>query len=315
MMNTRRTLFLVLILTHIAGCDIREMLMPRLVASQQDYFGATPHTGARLERLSDHVLTFQWSFYRNLVIDTEEGLVVIDPINAEASALLKQALARELPGQPIHTLIYSHYHLDHTRGGAVLEPGEVIAHRRCVNYWNDFDTTDILTPTRLIEGDQKLVIGGMEIQLIDLGRSHTDTLYAFYIPSERLLYTVDLGLVQALLPMGHPDSYMPGVIAAMERLAALDFETFVPSHFGYGRKTDFLDYLEFQREARRLAGEAVRVYGAGAGRTIPGDSESLIKIFEHVYRPMKARYGNWHGFSQQSFYLVFSNVTGEVLGY
>jgi glyoxylase-like metal-dependent hydrolase (beta-lactamase superfamily II) len=49
-----------------------------------------------------------------------------------------------------------------------------------------------------------------------------------------LLWTADFALVRTILPIGGPDYYFPGAVKAMERLAALDFDTFVPSHFGYG---------------------------------------------------------------------------------
>ena len=64
---------------------------------------------------------------------------------------------------------------------------------------------------------------------------HTDTLYAVYLPNERLLWTADFALVRTILPIGGPDYYFPGAVKAMERLAALDFDTFVPSHSGYGK--------------------------------------------------------------------------------
>lgn len=44
----------------------------------------------------------------------------------------------------------------------------------------------------------------------------------------------------------------------MDRLAQLEFETFVPAHFGHGRKEHLLEYIAYQRDARRLACPALQ---------------------------------------------------------
>jgi len=50
---------------------------------------------------------------------------------------------------------------------------------------------------------------GVEIEMIYLDHSHTDTPYAFYLPKEKVLHTADVGLIRTLYPIGGPDIYMP----------------------------------------------------------------------------------------------------------
>src|SRR5262249_1261047 len=149
--------------------------------------------------------------------------VVVDPFNREAATILKRELAKIAPNQPVRTLFYSHYHLDHVVGGSALEPQEVVAHRKCPEYWADLADTraasDIMKPTVLIDGDREMTIGGTTIQLLYLGRTHTDTLYAFYLPREKVLYTTDLALIRTLFPIGGPDMYAPGIMKQLDRLA------------------------------------------------------------------------------------------------
>lgn len=299
----------------LTGCDLREVLLPRLVSGQQAYLGPDQFTGSELELVTEGVYSFRWEYYRNLVIDTDEGWVVVDPMNKEAARALRGELEALKPGQPVAAMFYSHHHLDHAQGGAPLEAERVIAHRKAPQYWRDFPSTVIAAPTDLIEGDQVYRIGGVEIRLIDLGKSHSDTLYAFHLPEQSVLHTTDMGLVRAFLPMGHPDSYMPGVIRALEKLAAIDFEHFVPSHFGTGKKMHLVEYLGYQKEVRALALQALAEHGDGGGRTIPGNGDTLVAMFNDVYEPIQAKYGHWHGFDQQTFYTVFGAVTGEALGY
>jgi glyoxylase-like metal-dependent hydrolase (beta-lactamase superfamily II) len=296
------------------GCNLRELAVDRAVEDQVHYVPDREHLGGwDLKKVTDRVYTFRWTWDRSIVVLTDEGVVVTDPMNAEAAAILKQELDKLAPGRPVHTMIYSHYHLDHVPGGAALHPQNVVAHAKCPGYWHDLAdepaTRAIVPPTRLIEGDQKLVIGGVEIDLLYLGLSHTDTLYAFYLPGERVLHTADLGLVRTVFPMGGPDMYMPGVIRAMDRLAQLDFDAWIPSHFGYGKKSDFLDAIEFTKTVRRLSLEALAKYG------LPDTEAGLLSGFHYVYDPLKAKYGGYHGFNEQALFIVARGFSGVLLGY
>jgi len=287
-------------------------VLKTVVGTVDPYFHGAGIDGAKFEQIKGRVYSYQWNWYRNLVIDTEEGLVVIDPMNARMAASLRKELDRVFHGRKVHTLIYSHYHLDHTRGGAELAPVNVIADEKCALHWSQVDHTGVLEPTRTIAGDTVLNIGGVEIRALYLGHSHTDTLYAFHIPSERLLFTADLGLVKTVAPDGVPDRYAPGYLAAMDRLIAFDFDTFVPSHFGYGVKKDLVDWRNMMEDGRRLAREAV----AKAGTPGVGDDEAQMgKYFDAVYYPMREKYGEWHGFNEMFVLNMVRDVIGESLGY
>jgi len=235
---------------------------------------------------------------------------VIDPMNQEMTTALKKELDQNFPGKKVNTLIYSHYHLDHTRGGSVLAPENVIAHEKCQVYWKAINHDGVLTPTRYISGDTVLNIGGVEIRALDLGLSHTDTLFAFHIPSERLVFTADLGLVKTMAPDGVPDRYAPGYLAAMDRIIGIDFDTFVPSHFGYGVKQDLVDWRNMMEEGRHLAREAIKNTGAMGVR-----DDQMGRYFDAVYYPMREKYGQWHGFNEMFVLNVVRDIVGEGLGY
>lgn len=295
----------------IASCNPKRAITRVAVGDLENYFGPEEYDGSELVKLSDRVYTYRWTWYRSIVIDTDEGLVITDPFNGEAAAALKKHLKEAGLSKPVHTLFYSHYHLDHTEGGAALKPQEIVAHAECPTYWADVDASRVLAPTKLIEGDQTLTIGGVEIQLLYLGKTHTDTLYAVYLPEERLLWTADFGLVRTIIPIGGPDYYYPGAIKGMERLAALDFDTFVPSHFGYGKKQDLVDYLEFVKHLQDVAGRSMEKFG----REFPRDRATLQKAFDFYYDELEGRYGDWHGFDQNVLFVIVRTSTGARLGY
>lgn len=311
------TFVTMLIVISLGGCDLREALLPKLIERQEAYLGAEQFTGHEFKNITDNVYEFRWNYYRNISIDTEEGWVIIDPINKEAASLLAKELKRLKPNKPVAALIYSHYHLDHAVGGKELSPMRVIGHKDAPKYWKDFAKAEqgVLLPTELIDGDVTLKFGSTEIRALYLENSHTDTLYAFHLPQHRLLFSIDLGMVKSFLPMGHPDTYGPGVMRALDRLASLDFDIFIPAHFQTGTKDDLLEHIQSKRDLLRLSQEAIEMYGAGNGATIPGEGEELVKMFMHIYKPMKEKYGHWHGFNEQSLYIVFTSIVRETLGF
>jgi len=312
-----RSIARVYVLTLLLGasaCNLREYAVDRAVEEQVHYIPDPEHlAGSDLTKVTDRVYAFRWTWDRSMVVLTDDGFVVTDPMNPEAARLLKAELDKLAPGKPVHTMFYSHYHLDHVPGGAVLHPQNVVAHAKCPEYWKELAdspaTRDILPPTKLIEGDQKFVIGGVEIDLLYLGHSHTDTLYAFYLPGEKLLHTADMGLVRTVFPMGGPDMYMPGVLQQMDRLSHLDFDAWIPSHFGMGKKADFIESLQFARDVRRLSLEALARYG------LPDTESGLLAGFHSVYDPLKAKYGSYHGFNEEALFIAARGYSGALLGY
>ena len=290
----------------------REAIMRKAITDTSRYFNQRDFQGMALEKVGERVWSYRWTWYRNLVVVTDEGLVVVDPFNEEAARGLKSEIGRVFPGKKVKTLIYSHHHLDHVRGGAILEPEEVIAHEDCPDRWKELGAEDdVLPATKLIEGDQTLTIGGVELKLLYMGNSHSDTMYAVHVPSERVLFAADLAPIRTLPPFGGPDVYNPGYIAALERLVAIDFDDYIPSHFQTGEKEDLEEYVAMYKDCHSMARAAVRRQGGKA----PRSKDELAMYFDELYPEMKKKYGHWRGFDDMAIQLLIRNVTGEVVGF
>ena len=154
----RAILTIAITASFISGCSqmvpktvVKSSFVLSTVVKTVDlYFHGNGIDGTKFEKVADNVYTFRWNWYRNLIIDTDDGLVIIDPMNPKMSAALKQELQDHFPNKKVHTLIYSHYHLDHTSGGALLSPKNVIAHSKSQQYWNDIPHSQVLAPTRTL---------------------------------------------------------------------------------------------------------------------------------------------------------------------
>jgi glyoxylase-like metal-dependent hydrolase (beta-lactamase superfamily II) len=294
--------------TTLTGC--KPLVLRTVMGTVDPYFHGAAVDRVGLDQIADHVYSFQWNWTRNLVVVTDEGLMVVDPMAPAAAIALKKELDARFPGRRVIRLVYSHYHLDHTRGGAVLDPVEVVADEKCPAYWAPIEHQDVLPPTRLISGDTDLSLGGVTVRALYMGLSHTDTLYAFYLPGERVLFTADLGLVKAVAPVGVPDRYAPGYLAALDRLAKLDFDLFVPSHFGVGTKQDLVDWRDMLEYGRLLARKALARTGGFGER-----SSQMGEYFDAIYYPMRERYGRWHGFDEMAILNIVRDLEGEALGH
>ena len=81
--------------------------------------GFAQQTKRALTKITGDVYRFQNKFHFSVFTITGNGVVVTDPINAEAAAWLRTEIGK-LTDQPITHLVYSHSHGDHASGGAAF---------------------------------------------------------------------------------------------------------------------------------------------------------------------------------------------------
>jgi glyoxylase-like metal-dependent hydrolase (beta-lactamase superfamily II) len=292
--------------------DIRSYVIHQDVKEWDNYLSPPKYRGVDVQRVSPHVYTVRVGWQRTLFVVDDDGVIAFDPVSADVAAHLLVAIHQVAPGLPVKTLVYTHYHLDRALGGAVLSPREVVAHEGCRARWQELGAAaaGVAPPTVWLAGDTDLQTKAVAVRLLHLPRSHTDTLFAAYLPQERVLFTADMGWVRALPPFGYPDAYGPGVDAALARLSQLDFEVFVPGHFDVGTKRDLLDWAAMFQRGRALARLAL-LPQKGA---FPVEREPLTRAFDAVYEPLKAEYGAWHGFIDMGGYFATRLLEGEASG-
>jgi glyoxylase-like metal-dependent hydrolase (beta-lactamase superfamily II) len=69
--------------------------------------------------------------WHNIVLVTDEGILIGDTLNPNFATWLRDELARQFPGIPVRYVVYSHSHWDHVEGGAVFaDTATFIAHER-----------------------------------------------------------------------------------------------------------------------------------------------------------------------------------------
>jgi glyoxylase-like metal-dependent hydrolase (beta-lactamase superfamily II) len=186
--------------------------------------------------------------------ETDAGLVVIDTGYGPAGPALLEAL-RSVSAAPVHTIIYTHGHVDHAYGTwALIAAGEqpqIIAHRNIEARFDRYirqrgslarfmsqpvdelpaSRDDIVWPTRLFDDELELEIGGERLVLKHREGETDDQLYAWW-PDRRIVVSADY--YQGFLPnLGNgkrSQRYVDGWIQALREMSALGAQRLMPMH-------------------------------------------------------------------------------------
>jgi glyoxylase-like metal-dependent hydrolase (beta-lactamase superfamily II) len=181
---------------------------------------------------------------------TPAGIIATDPINADAARWLRTELAQRF-AKPVKYLIYSHDHSDHISGGEVFaDTAVVIAHENAKAVILG-ERRPTLVPDLTFSDRLTLELGGKKVELLYLGKNHSDNSIVMRFPDERVLFAVDFIPVKSLPFRDLPDAYVGEWLESLRKAEALDFEILAPGHGELGRKEDvraLRGYLEELRE-------------------------------------------------------------------
>lgn len=186
------------------------------------------------------------------LFETEEGLVLIDTGMAPAGPAIMEAI-RSVSDKPLHTIIYTHGHVDHAYGTwALMEDNpQVVAHEELVNRFDRYirlrgslakfmtqreasmpaERGDLVYPTKTFRDELTLTIGGEDF-VLKHHRGETDDQLYVWVPGRKALASADY--YQGFLPnAGNGKRYQryPEEWAmALREMAELDVQVLLPAH-------------------------------------------------------------------------------------
>lgn len=205
------------------------------------------------------VWTITDGVFRTIVVEGNEGLIAFDTFWSPGSAqAYRTALERWFPRKRVHTIIYTHDHLDHTGFGQhfVPEVPMILAHAKTADVIIARASDGQLPPTHTWTGEQHWVdIDGAQFLLVYPGPTHGTGNTAAYFPEDRLLFMADTVIVGACyntVPDYHWTSWIPNT----RRLLGLDWDLYVPGHFWQLDRRGFqadLDLWEATAHTAQLA--------------------------------------------------------------
>lgn len=170
----------------------------------------------KVEEVGEGTWFLRWPWVNSVVFETPEGLVLVDTGHAPAGPALVDTL-EELSDKPVHTVIFTHHHLDHAYGAWALEQLEesprIIAHEsflhemgldvRLADYTNALlnnqhpddvprSLDEMTLPTETFAGKQKVLTIGGERFILNHARGETDDHLWVDVPGRDLVVSGDL---------------------------------------------------------------------------------------------------------------------------
>ncbi|NBO73752.1 MAG: MBL fold metallo-hydrolase [Gammaproteobacteria bacterium] len=257
--------------------------------------GETPRTalpapveGHEVTEIGPGYYTFRYKGLRNVFLITRSGVIVTDPIEPEAAAVLRAEI-RKLTPLPVKYVVYSHQHWDHVRGGKIFaaEGATFVSHRNCLAHFKDLPEPEIVMPTRTFAGDRYVLrLGERKLELRWLGINHGDCLVVMTPDHVNVPFIVDLGTAGGMPLPFIADYSLHNWVRSLRELEGWSFEQYVGGHgialAPKSRLTERREYLE------ALMTETRRELDAGT---------PLAQIPDVVAERLRERFAHLRGFS------------------
>jgi glyoxylase-like metal-dependent hydrolase (beta-lactamase superfamily II) len=218
-----------------------------------------------IDRLAGDIYQFRNGGHYGTFLVTPAGIVLIDPISADASTWLKEQLAGRFPGRPVRIIVYSHHDGDHSGGAEVFKDtvSEIVAHENAPAGIAADPRVHVM-PTRTFNGTTTVTLGGETIELIELGPGHTNNLIGIRFPREQVLFVVDLFSGKRLPFNGLAgETDVDTLIGGLRRLEAMDFRILATGHSAPSNIAELVGYRTFLENLRAQVLQARR-----EGRTV-----------------------------------------------
>jgi glyoxylase-like metal-dependent hydrolase (beta-lactamase superfamily II) len=204
---------------------------------------------------------------------TDDGIVAIDAGTTEAHARAALADLRRVTDLPIRQVILTHAHWDHIGGlEALRQPGaEVIAQASFADELQIVNETGVpfryffgagfeqhfdIVPDRLVSGQERLTIGGVEFGLYP-ARGETEDGLLVHLPASGVVFMGDVIMPYLGAPF-LPEGSAEGLFETMRLTQSLEPRLLVHGHTGLTENFTIEAFPGLEAALRELHGQVLR---------------------------------------------------------
>ncbi len=238
------------------------------------------------------------------VIIGDDGVMVIDTQATPFMAGDVLRKVREVTDKPIKFALLSHYHAVRVLGAAAFDPENIIASRLTLEMIEERGQQDWNSEfgrfPRLFQGhesipgltwptivfDEKLTVdlGNRKVEIMHVGKGHTQGDTIAWLPEEKILYAGDLVEYGATPYTG--DAHLADWPATLERLTALSPEKLVP-----GRGDALMSAEKCEEAISQTRAFITDLYSNAQEAVAKG--WDLQTLFNKCRETMAPKYGHW----------------------
>jgi glyoxylase-like metal-dependent hydrolase (beta-lactamase superfamily II) len=161
-------------------------------------------------------------------------------------------------------VIYSHSHFDHIAGGQPFKDlgAVVVAHRNAKARIAALKGADVVVPDQVVDRKRVIKLGGTTLELIYLGKNHSDSTLVMRLPKEKIIFTVDWIPLETVPFRAMADTYLPEIEDGLKKVIAMDWNRLIPGHPGpsgrqIGTKEDARAALAYLQDLSAAVKKAV----------------------------------------------------------
>ena len=216
-----------------------------------------------------------------------DGVMLVDGQGSPAATQRLLDAINKTAGKPVKWYVVGSDHGDHTAGNLVLPPGITYfvhatsraqlerdaANVRAANEKAAAEAAAkgapaptprvvVIPPTAMTSDRQVVDVGGIEAQVLFLGRAHTGGDLMVYLPAQKILFMSEAYLNRVFPAMR--SAYPSEWVKTLDRALAMDVTIYVPGHgFVEEAKASREELVEYQKALKYVIAEVQRLHKLG----------------------------------------------------